>query len=85
MPLPCSQPFRMPHMGNLTIDVNRYVGYVQVSVIALDGGEASYNYTYYINGHSCFTLDFSSFTEGAYSLVFTMQNGSVYTGTVTKY
>lgn len=68
----------------LTIDINRYVGNVLVSVVAQDGC-GSYANTYCINGHSSFTIDFSEFTDGTYTLVLTLQNGTIYSGQITKY
>lgn len=64
----------------LTVDINRYLGNVQVTVCALDGSGTTYN-TYYINGHSSFTMDFTGYNTGSYSISIGLQNGTVYSGT----
>ena len=64
----------------LTVDINRYLGNVQVTVCALDGSGTTYN-TYYINGHSSFTMDFTGYNTGNYSISIGLQNGTVFTGT----
>lgn len=63
----------------LTVDINRYLGYVQVTVCALDGSGTTYN-TYFINGHSSFTMDFTGYNAGCYSISIGLQNGTVYSG-----
>ena len=64
----------------LTVDINRYLGNVQVTVCALDGSSTTCN-TYYINGHSSFTMDFTGYNTGNYSISIRLQNGTVYSGT----
>lgn len=71
-------------MGDeLTIDINRYLGNAQVTVMAQDGSSTTAN-TYYINGHTSFTMDFASYAEGHYSLIITLQDGQVYSGSFRK-
>ena len=64
----------------LTVDINRYLGNVLVTVCALDGSSTTSN-TYYINGHSSFTMDFNGYSTGSYSISIGLQNGTVYSGT----
>ena len=66
----------------LTIDINRYLGNAQVTVMAQDGSSTTAN-TYYINGHTGFTMDFAGYAEGHYSLTITLQDGQVYSGSFT--
>lgn len=63
----------------LTVDINRYLGNVQVTVTALDGSSRTSN-TYYINGHTSFTMDFTGYNTGSYSISIRLQNGTVYSG-----
>ena len=63
----------------LNVDINRYLGNVLVTVCALDGSSTTYN-TYYINGHSSFTMDFTGYNAGCYSISIGLQNGTVYSG-----
>lgn len=66
----------------LTVDINRYLGNAQVTVIAQDGSSTSCN-TYYINGHTSFTIDFTGYATGSYSIAIALQNGNIYFGTFT--
>lgn len=63
----------------LNVDINRYLGNVLVTVCALDGSSTTSN-TYYINGHSSFTIDFTGYATGSYSITIGLQNGAVYSG-----
>lgn len=66
----------------LTVDIHRYLGNAQVTVIAQDGSSTSSN-TYYINGHTSFTIDFTGYATGSYSIAIALQNGNIYFGTFT--
>ena len=63
----------------LTIDINRYLGNAQVTVVAEDGSSTTCN-TYYINGHTSFAMDFTGYNEGHYSITITLQGGQIYSG-----
>lgn len=63
----------------LSIDVNRYLGIVQVFVMATDGSSVITN-TYYINGHDTISMDFTGYAEGLYQMTVTLGNGDVYLG-----
>ncbi len=63
----------------LSIDVNRCLGNVQVSVMAIDRSSSISN-TYYINGHNVICLDFTGYSEGLYQMTVTLGNGDVYLG-----
>lgn len=63
----------------LSIDVNRYLGNVQVFVMATDGSSVITN-TYYINGHDTISMDFTGYAEGLYQMTVTLGNGDVYLG-----
>lgn len=66
--------------NDLTVDINRYLGNVQVTVTALDGSSTTYN-TYFINRHSSFTMGFNGYSTGSCSIPIGLQNGTVYSGT----
>lgn len=68
----------------LTIDINRYLGNAQVTVVAQDGSSITCN-TYYINGHTSFAMDFAGYSEGHYTITVTLQNGQVYSGGFSIY
>lgn len=61
----------------LTVDINRYLGNAQETVIAQDGSSTSCN-TYYINGHTSFTIDFTGYATGSYSIAIALQNGNIF-------
>ena len=65
--------------NELTLDISRYIGNVQVSVLALDGS-SNISDTYYINVHSSFTMDFTGYNAGHYSISIILQDGQVYSG-----
>lgn len=65
--------------NELTLDINRYIGNVQVSVIASDGSSIISN-TYFINAHGRINMDFSSYATGSYCVTVSLSNGVVYSG-----
>lgn len=65
------------------IDVNRYVGNAHVYVIASDSTCQTCS-TYYINGHSNFTMDFSDLNDGSYTLRVVLDNGTSFSGNLVK-
>lgn len=66
----------------LDVTINRYLGSAQISIISQDGNCINYS-TYYINGNSCCSLDFTGYNMGRYSVSVALQNGTVYSGTVS--
>lgn len=67
----------------VTFDVNRYVGNAQVYVIASDSSFQTCR-TYYIYGHSNFTMDFSDLNDGSYTLRVVLDNGISFSGNLVK-
>ncbi|MCQ2268552.1 MAG: hypothetical protein MJZ83_06745 [Bacteroidaceae bacterium] len=65
--------------NELTLDISRYIGNVQVSVLALDGS-SNISDTYYINGQGRIDMDFSGYATGCYSVAISLRNGVVYSG-----
>ena len=71
-------------MGDLvTFEIRYFVGNAHLSISSNETGNAVQN-TYYINGHSSFTVDCSEYESGAYTISITLANGQVFTGQLIK-
>lgn len=67
----------------LLVDVRNYVGNAQVYVIASDSSFQTCS-TYFIYGHSNFTMDFSDLNDGSYTLRVVLDNGISFSGNLVK-
>lgn len=67
----------------VTFDVNRYVGVVSVSVNSANM-PSPVTECFYINGHTCFTMDFTEYESGVYTISITLANGQVFIGQLIK-
>lgn len=67
----------------VTFDVNGYVGVVSVSVNSVEFPN-SITESFYINGYGTFTMDFSGFDDGIYTITITLADGQVFSGQMVK-
>lgn len=68
--------------GVLTVNIDRYLGYVSTTIEDANGAEVESD-TEYINGTSTYVMNVSALTPGTYTVYFIFSDGREYYGTFT--